>query len=87
MGAGEARRARTSGCVRFAGVAVCAPRNGEEVIRYIGLDVHKAYIRGYEFRPHCSGGKQERHFRLPNTPAGGQNSSAVWPQTTRSPSR
>ena len=40
------------------------------MVRYIGLDVHKAYIRGYEFRPHCSEGKQERHFRFPNTPVG-----------------
>ena len=38
--------------------------------RYIGLDVHKAYIRGYEFQPYSSEGKRERHFRFPNTPVG-----------------
>jgi hypothetical protein len=40
------------------------------VARYIGLDAHKRYIRGYEFQPHRVEGKHERHFRFPNTPAG-----------------
>jgi transposase len=40
------------------------------VARYIGLDVHKGYIRGYEFQPYSLEGKHERHFRFPNTPAG-----------------
>jgi len=33
--------------------------------RYIGLDVHKAYIHGYVFAP----GERGRHFRFANTPA------------------
>ncbi|MBX6351036.1 MAG: IS110 family transposase, partial [Clostridia bacterium] len=36
--------------------------------RYIGLDLHKAYVHGCEFRPELSEGQQERHFRFPNTP-------------------
>jgi hypothetical protein len=39
------------------------------VARYTRLDVHKGYIRGYEFQPYSLEGKHERHFRFPNTPA------------------
>ena len=40
--------------------------------RYIGLDLHKHYIHGCEWRPDAPEQKQERHFRIPNTPAGWQ---------------
>jgi len=38
--------------------------------RYIGLDVHKNYIHACEFFPGQPEGKQERHFRFPNTSQG-----------------
>ncbi|GAB7386957.1 hypothetical protein BSNK01_07930 [Bacillaceae bacterium] len=38
--------------------------------RYIGLDVHKSYIHACEFLPGQPEGKQERHFRFPNTSQG-----------------
>ncbi|HEY8342882.1 MAG TPA: IS110 family transposase [Calditerricola sp.] len=37
--------------------------------RYVGLDLHKAYVHGCEFRPELPSGQQERHFRFPNTPS------------------
>lgn len=36
--------------------------------RYIGLDLHWDYIHGCEFQPDRPRGRQERHFRFPNTP-------------------
>ena len=38
--------------------------------RYIGLDLHKAYVVGCELRPDREPGQQEKHFRCPTTAAG-----------------
>jgi transposase len=38
--------------------------------RYIGLDLHKAYVVGCEWQPDAEASHQETHFRYPTTPEG-----------------